>query len=52
MITSINLENILFLDIETVPENASFQELDDDFKTLFSQKHSTSVKMTFLPKIL
>ena len=38
MITSINLENILFLDIETVPENASFQDLDEEFKTLFSQK--------------
>jgi 3'-5' exonuclease len=38
MIKSINLENILFLDIETVPENASFQDLDEDFKTLFSQK--------------
>jgi hypothetical protein len=40
MIKSINLENILFLDIETVPENASFQDLDEDFKTLFSQKNT------------
>jgi len=38
MITSINLENILFLDIETVPEKNSFHELDDDFKILFNQK--------------
>lgn len=38
MLHKINLRNILFLDIETVPENASFQELSEEKKELFEQK--------------
>lgn len=38
MLHKINLRNILFLDIETVPENASFQELFEEKKELFEQK--------------
>lgn len=38
MIEKINLENILFLDIETVPEIESFSELDDIKKELFETK--------------
>jgi uncharacterized protein YprB with RNaseH-like and TPR domain len=38
MIKKLNLEHILFLDIETVPQHASFDELDDDFKTLYADK--------------
>ena len=38
MLHKINLENILFLDIETVPELHSFSELDDDKKILWEEK--------------
>lgn len=38
MIQKLNLEHILFLDIETVPQHASFEELDDDYKALYADK--------------
>lgn len=38
MIDKVTLENILFLDIETVPETASFEELDAEKQLLFEQK--------------
>ncbi|WP_026714724.1 3'-5' exonuclease [Flavobacterium daejeonense] len=38
MIEKINLNNILFLDIETVPETADFNELDSDMQALYEQK--------------
>lgn len=38
MLQKINLEDILFLDIETVPEHADFGELDDSKKELWEQK--------------
>lgn len=38
MIEKIPLENILFLDIETVPEVQNFNNLDDEMKYLFEQK--------------
>lgn len=38
MINRLNLEHILFLDIETVPQHQSFDELDDDFKMLYADK--------------
>jgi 3'-5' exonuclease len=38
MLNNIQLQNILFLDIETVPEFSSFDELDDLTKSLFEQK--------------
>lgn len=38
MLHKINLEHILFLDIETVPEHASHSQLDADEKLLWEQK--------------
>ena len=38
MIRKLNLEHILFLDIETVPQHESFDMLDDDFKKLYADK--------------
>lgn len=38
MLTKINLQNILFLDIETVPERSGFDELSDEKKELFDLK--------------
>ena len=38
MIKRINLEHILFLDIETVPQHENFDELDDTSKTLWELK--------------
>ncbi len=38
MLNRINLEHILFLDIETVPEKEHFHQLDDEKKELWSQK--------------
>jgi len=38
MLTKIRLQNILFLDIETVPEQISFKELSEEEKELFDAK--------------
>lgn len=38
MLTKINIQNILFLDIETVPERSDFDELSDEKKELFDLK--------------
>jgi DNA polymerase elongation subunit (family B) len=38
MIEKINLNNILFLDIETVPEEENFNALDSEMKTLWDLK--------------
>ncbi|MFT4670337.1 MAG: hypothetical protein ACI9HJ_001917, partial [Ulvibacter sp.] len=38
MLKRINLEHILFLDIETVPQYPSFNDLDDTAKALYEQK--------------
>ena len=38
MIKRINLEHILFLDIETVPQHENFEELDDTSKMLWELK--------------
>ena len=38
MINKLNLDHILFLDIETVPQAAQFDELDEDMKHLFAAK--------------
>ena len=38
MLQKINLEKILFLDIETVAQSPEFSELDDDFKKHWEQK--------------
>ena len=38
MLLKIDLEDILFLDIETVPENEDFNQMDDTKKELWEQK--------------
>lgn len=38
MLQKINLEHVLFLDIETVPENENYDQLDDERKDLWEQK--------------
>ena len=38
MLENINIENILFLDIETVPMTSSYEELPDPFKRLWDKK--------------
>jgi len=38
MLNNIQLDNILFLDIETVPETELFSDLDSDFQELFAHK--------------
>lgn len=32
------IEDVMFIDIETVPQQATYQELDDDFKQLWDKK--------------
>ena len=50
MIEKINLENILFLDIETVPEAENFNILDEDKKHLFDQKTQYQRKDDYTPE--
>ncbi|HEY9184363.1 MAG TPA: 3'-5' exonuclease [Salegentibacter sp.] len=50
MLHKINLENILFLDIETVPETASFQELSEDKKVLWEDKTQYQRKEEYTPE--
>lgn len=50
MIEKISLENILFLDIETVPEEAEFSLLDEDKKELFGLKTQYQRKEDFTPE--
>ncbi len=50
MLHAIPLENILFLDIETVPESESFSELDQDFQDLFAHKTQYQRKDEFTPE--
>ena len=38
MLQKLNLEHILFLDIETVPQKEGFNELDDEYKSLWEHK--------------
>ena len=38
MVSKIHLKDILFLDIETVPEVAEFSQLDETKKNLFDKK--------------
>lgn len=47
MLHKLNLEHILFLDIETVPQRVSFNELDDEFKSLWEQKSKYQRKEEF-----
>ncbi len=47
MLDRINLEHILFLDIETVPESEHFNELDDEKKELWGHKSKYQRKDEF-----
>lgn len=47
MISKLNLENILFLDIETVPEKQYFNDLDDTTKALWEDKSKYQRKEEF-----
>jgi 3'-5' exonuclease len=38
MLKNLNLENILFLDIETVPQYATYQDVPEHFKKLWDEK--------------
>lgn len=50
MLHKINLENILFLDIETVPETASFNELSEEKKILWGDKTQYQRKEEYTPE--
>lgn len=50
MISKLKLENILFLDIETVPQAISFDTLDDTTKTLYADKTKYLRKDEFTPE--
>lgn len=50
MINKISLENILFLDIETVPLEANFHSLDDETKQLWEQKTQYQRRDEFTPE--
>ncbi|WP_330442448.1 3'-5' exonuclease [Flavobacterium sp. C4GT6] len=50
MIERINLENILFLDIETVPEERHFGLLDEETQSLFEQKTAYQRKDEYTPE--
>lgn len=47
MLDRINLEHVLFLDIETVPESEHFNELDDEKKELWDHKSKYQRKDEF-----
>ena len=47
MISKLNLENILFLDIETVPETQHFSDLDDTKRALWELKSQYQRKEEF-----
>ena len=50
MIHKINLENILFLDIETVPLEENFHSLDDEMKQLWESKTQYQRRDEFTPE--
>lgn len=50
MLYKINLEHILFLDIETVPQVSNFKLLDNDKKELWTQKSSYQRKDEVTPE--
>jgi 3'-5' exonuclease len=50
MLDKIQLENVLFLDIETVPETASFSDLDHTKQELFDLKTKYQRKDDFTPE--
>jgi len=50
MLKKINLEHILFLDIETVPQHSNFEDLDDTAKVLWELKTQYQRKEDFSPE--
>ncbi|MGH2666596.1 3'-5' exonuclease [Flavobacterium sp.] len=50
MIEKIQLENILFLDIETVPEQENYTHLDQDLQYLWEQKTQYQRKDDYTPE--
>ena len=38
MLNHLNLEHVLFLDVETVPQTASYNDLPERMKTLWEKK--------------
>ena len=50
MIDKLNLNNILFIDIETVPEEQNFISLDDEMKQLWEHKTQYQRKADFSPE--
>ena len=50
MLNKINLENILFLDIETVPEAQDFDDLTTEKQALWAKKSQYQRKEDFSPK--
>jgi uncharacterized protein YprB with RNaseH-like and TPR domain len=50
MIDKINLKNILFLDIETVPQEVSFSNLAEEKQELYAQKTQYQRKEDFTPE--
>ncbi|UAB81883.1 3'-5' exonuclease [Marixanthomonas sp. SCSIO 43207] len=49
MLTRINLEHVLFLDIETVPQHSDYSHLDDTTKQLWEQKTQYQRKDEYSP---
>ena len=50
MIQKLNLENLLFLDIETVPETESYSELSEDKQKLWDSKSKYQRKEDYSPE--
>lgn len=38
MLSNLNIEDVLFIDIETVPQQASYDDISDNFKKLWDKK--------------
>ncbi|NUM31551.1 MAG: 3'-5' exonuclease [Bacteroidetes bacterium] len=49
MLNFINIDKVLFIDIETVPQVAKFDELDDKWKELWTKKSSSISKNNETP---
>ncbi len=49
MLSKLDLKNILFLDIETVPQKSSYDELDEEAQQLWEQKSKYQRKDEFTP---
>ena len=50
MVRKLNLENLLFLDIETVPETESYSELSEDKQKLWDSKSKYQRKEDYSPE--